>query len=714
MKHAVFIILAALFADHVFSADTTRVLWLGNSLIKSDYSRTYEVTQCATERGLFIRNTYGNYQYDAEQGWTSVPGNKDLIRNGNWDYVVVQVFGTLGAIFSTYKGHPYDSVVQAMHNWDNLIDSTSAKTVFYLPWTYSGLKPAWDSALGDWKMPDHLDTAIVRLRALCTEMNAGMMPAGVGQWNVQKRDPSLRLYLDGVHGSAQSGYLSGLICYAGLTGQDPRGIRNFYNLDSITTFFLQQVAYQTVFQAAQTPFCAIPTMLPVIDSLTIGLSGNNNTLEQYLASDILGNLHYSNNSTETGTNRLLFRSFTPSIANVNHFGRVVAVAPGTARIEGLAGDARDTLVLTVIASEAQYDSVRIFPRTFPSYLLDGYQLSAKGYAFRQGQLIEVDFTSLVEWISSDTAVFKIVNGRVMKQVALGGPMWAAINKDGLTDTVRFTMLQDLSLLLRINFQPDDTIYSPFWKPDWGRAYTDSVGYGWVNTPYFDRWVQTDEILYNDSLFITNTNLTVKKGPNYGDSIGEGTYKINCHDGDYMVRMGIGHPYYTRSGWVRYGADTLFKFTGKQPWEGGPLVGVKTDTITVREEQGILLKIYGDITYLVVATSAGVNMDSIAFDTKQFLNMPSDEAPVAASGAPEIYVMPNPFNPTATIRLNRSVQATLKIFSVNGKLMGSVLPSRTSGKNTEYQWNATGLPSGLYVAEVRSGKQLLRKKMILLK
>lgn len=725
MKTLLSALLFTITALDVSAADTLRVLWLGNSLIQSSYSRTGEVTQCSRERATPVYNQYGNYQYDAEQGWTSVPANKELIRTGDWDYVVVQVFGTLGAIFSTYNGHPYDSVVQAMRNWDNLIDSTPAKTIFYLPWTTSGPKPSWDSAAGWWKTPDLLDTALIRLKSLCTEMEAGMFPVGVAQWEVQKRDPSIRLYADWVHCSAQGGYLGGLLCYAMLTGQDPRGMSNFYDLDSQSVFFLQQMAWQYAFRPDIHPFSLPIVKAPTVDRLVLSTRGGAVTVEKYMYVDIIGDLHYTNDSAVTGTNKLLFRSLTPSIMTINHFGRAVAQGVGEARIEAMAGNSLDTITLTVVPSTAQLDSIRIFPRVFVSYVTDQFHFTATGYAFHLGQRVEIDLTTQCGWISGDTAVFTLFNGTVMKKTAQGGPNFAAIAMDGLADTVRFTMLQDLSLLLRLNFQSKDTVYNEFWKGDWGRAYSDSVGYGWVGVPNFDSWTETDKIAYDHELFLVNTALWAKAGPGYGDSVIEGTYKINIHDGDYIVKMCLGHPYYHGNlSYVRCGpnitkknpdgSDTLFKFQVANNYTT-PLYGIKTDTIVVRGEQGIFLNLYGPVMYMVIATSAGVNIDSVAYDK---LPLPTSTGISRKNGtevtSAEISAYPNPFNPEATIILNGGFAGQVRIYSINGQQKAVISPWRVGKSSSEYRWNASCLPSGVYIAEARDKGRSLKKKLILVR
>lgn len=689
------------------AADTTRVLWLGNSLIRSTFSRINEVAWASAERGVPVKQVYGGYQYDAEYGWNKVDTNKTIIRNGGWDYVVVQVFGTSGCVLQTYAHNPIDSMLNVMRKWDALIDSCGAKTVFYMPWGTSNYVPIRDSLTHSWK-PDRMDTATALLRGMAAELGAGLFPVGTAQFEVQKRDPSVRLFEDWIHGSAAAGYLGGLISFSVLTGQDPRGLRNFYPayLDSITAFFLQQLAWQTVYNSAEIPFRGLWIAPALVNRVTLrapGLSGD--TLEQYLGADLVCDLVKSDASSVTGTNKALFLSLTPDLATVNHYGHVQAKMPGRVLIEALAGDGRDTLALTVTPSTARFDSVRIAPRLPSTYVSDGYQFTAAGFAFQKGQAIQVDFTDLVQWESGDTSLFKIIAGKVRKVAARGGSQWAAIHKGGLSDTVRFSMIQDLTFLTRINFQTKDTVYNPYWKGDWGRPYTDSVGYGWVNSPVVATYAEADDIKYDDSLFLTSTCVTASAS----STVPEGTYKIKCHDADYIIRVALGHPYYNRNCYIRHGADTLFKWNGVQ----GKLIGIHTDTITVREEAGIILTVSGPIAYLVAATSEGVNIDSIAYDTRKTMPGGMDEE-IALPLKPfqGLSILPNPFSSRAVLRMAGAVREKARIYAINGRLVAELSPSLTGKTMTEYAWNTSGVPAGIYYAEVRGNGVQNRIKMVL--
>lgn len=653
----------------VYAAGSLKVLWLGNSLTASEFSRCREVTLCGDERATPVYNRYGTYMAEPVDGWNNGTANKDLVRANPWDVVVVQVFGTDVRQFTVNAG---DQVFQALRNWDGLIDSIGAKTVFYLPWSVSSTIPVWDGAAGEWKRPDVLDTALMKLKALCTETGAAMLPAGVGQWEIQKRDPSIPTYVDWVHGTAQVGYLSGLLCFSMLTGQDPHGISNFYSLDSQSVFFLQQLAWQISFRPDIEPYSLPSTKAPSADGLALSTLGGMTRVEKYQSADIIGNIHFTDSSVLAGTNKLLFRSLTPSIMSVNHFGRVYARDTGIAYIEALAGSGLDTITIAVVESVAAvFDSIRISPRVFAEPVTNLFHFTATGYA---GVSPGTDLTAQCAWISGDTSVFTLFNGIVVKKNARGGPLFAAILMDGLTDTVRFDMVQDIPFILRVNFRSSDTACGALWKRDSGLAFTDSVGFGWVDSAY----------------------------PG-----GEGTYRIKCHDGDYMVRMGLGNPDSAVSGqrsYVRYGTDTLFSFVS---CPDGPKTGVKTDTIIVRGEQGIFLNVAGPITYLVIVTSAGVDMDSVAFDG---CLPPAVETATPRGRGGALQAFPSPFNPEVVFTLSgREMDgASLKVFDMAGRLMADLSGRMKDGRT---KWNASGMSSGIYAAVARNGNKTLTKKIM---
>ncbi|ACF14435.1 hypothetical protein Ctha_1981 [Chloroherpeton thalassium ATCC 35110] len=77
--------------------------------------------------------------------------------------------------------------------------------------------------------------------------------------------------------------------------------------------------------------------------------------------------------------------------------------------------------------------------------------------------------------------------------------------------------------------------------------------------------------------------------------------------------------------------------------------------------------------------------------------------------------PNPFNPRTTIRfsLKQAGRATLRIFDMLGREMFSKQITGSAGWNS-YQFNASGLNSGVYFYQIKASGYSETKKMMLLK
>jgi photosystem II stability/assembly factor-like uncharacterized protein len=98
----------------------------------------------------------------------------------------------------------------------------------------------------------------------------------------------------------------------------------------------------------------------------------------------------------------------------------------------------------------------------------------------------------------------------------------------------------------------------------------------------------------------------------------------------------------------------------------------------------------------------------------------DEVRTGILGLPQMYLLsqnyPNPFNPATTISFNLPSNAftTLKIFDLTGKEVTTILSQELKGGNHTIQWNAAGIPSGVYFYCLQAGSFLGTKKLVLLK
>ena len=78
--------------------------------------------------------------------------------------------------------------------------------------------------------------------------------------------------------------------------------------------------------------------------------------------------------------------------------------------------------------------------------------------------------------------------------------------------------------------------------------------------------------------------------------------------------------------------------------------------------------------------------------------------------------PNPFNPSTIISftLTRSTLVTLKIYNILGNEITTLVNKVVPGGNHQIEFNATGLPSGVYFYTITAGDFVETKKMALMK
>jgi len=80
--------------------------------------------------------------------------------------------------------------------------------------------------------------------------------------------------------------------------------------------------------------------------------------------------------------------------------------------------------------------------------------------------------------------------------------------------------------------------------------------------------------------------------------------------------------------------------------------------------------------------------------------------------------PNPFNPLTTIRFNIPFETqhatSLQLFDINGRSVESLVNRVLQTGQYEIEWSASGMPSGVYFAELVSGNYRQVQKLVLMK
>jgi hypothetical protein len=78
--------------------------------------------------------------------------------------------------------------------------------------------------------------------------------------------------------------------------------------------------------------------------------------------------------------------------------------------------------------------------------------------------------------------------------------------------------------------------------------------------------------------------------------------------------------------------------------------------------------------------------------------------------------PNPFNPTTTIgfSLNKKSHISLDIFNPIGERVARLINNDMSAGPHQFKWNASNLPSGVYIGSLKTDESVFNQKLILLK
>jgi glucuronoarabinoxylan endo-1,4-beta-xylanase len=78
--------------------------------------------------------------------------------------------------------------------------------------------------------------------------------------------------------------------------------------------------------------------------------------------------------------------------------------------------------------------------------------------------------------------------------------------------------------------------------------------------------------------------------------------------------------------------------------------------------------------------------------------------------------PNPFNPTTTIsyQLPAVSFVSLKVFNVLGQEVATLVDESRQAGTHKVQWDALGMPSGMYLYRLQAGTFLQTRKLVILR
>jgi photosystem II stability/assembly factor-like uncharacterized protein len=90
--------------------------------------------------------------------------------------------------------------------------------------------------------------------------------------------------------------------------------------------------------------------------------------------------------------------------------------------------------------------------------------------------------------------------------------------------------------------------------------------------------------------------------------------------------------------------------------------------------------------------------------------------IIPNGVSLYYNYPNPFNPLTKINYSvaRTSRVIIKVLDILGNVVETLIDEEKQAGTYKINWNAEGLPSGIYFYQLRAGSYVDTKKMILLK
>jgi len=322
------------------------------------------------------------------------------------------------------------------------------------------------------------------------------------------------------------------------------------------------------------------------------------------------------------------------------------------------------------------------------------------------------------WSTSDAAIANV--NRAQVRAAAAGFCTIRANMAGKTDSTRIRVMQKPTYIKRIDLKGRsalDTTRVFGWDEDFRDVtYSATRGHGFTDGAA------------GSSSFLTNSNFLLAQSVAPYERVG--SYKVNAPDGEYIIKFVMGGDIYGND-FLIYGTDTLMYLPTGGTWV------TKVDTITVTGGSGANFKIRGNLSYLILLSNDGTNLDSVSWD-REPLTFVGDSAmdamkadttwPVASefrdaktgvlNKTIELYVSPNPFNPTTKLyySLGRSEHATCKIYDIKGRFVRTFVLNSSS---KEVLWDGCdlyGIPlsGGTYIARLETGTEAVSRKLILMK
>ncbi len=247
IKQIIFILILIPFG--IVNAQPTKILWIGNSYVTTN-DLPFLVYKLALSNGdtIIYDNASPGGSNLAQHSTNSTTLSK--INAQNWDYVVLQEQSQMPS-FSPSQVQTDTYPYAALLNDLILANDSCTETVFYMTW---GRKYGDASNCAIYPPVCTFDGMQARLRQSYVEMaddnQALVSPVGQAFKYARLADSTINLYsIDNSHPSLAGTYLAACTFYATIFETSPVGLSYTAGLNATQAAFLQQIAYQTVFDS---------------------------------------------------------------------------------------------------------------------------------------------------------------------------------------------------------------------------------------------------------------------------------------------------------------------------------------------------------------------------------------------------------------------------------------------------------------------------------
>ncbi|MBL8028324.1 MAG: T9SS type A sorting domain-containing protein [Fibrobacteres bacterium] len=419
------------------------------------------------------------------------------------------------------------------------------------------------------------------------------------------------------------------------------------------------------------------------------------SLEQFLSAPLTAIAEHPGALFDTVTASCAYRSLTPSIADVNGDGIMRSLSIGTAKIEIIKQNGRDTVSVRIVASTAVLDSIRILPKAKGILNGDTFHFHATGYFHKKSEKFSINIDSFANWSVSDPAIASADSGRV-KGLSVGGPVIVSATLQSIAGTCSLTVWPKPAIIKRINFQVTTTPYGYGWSIENGQSFSSAKGMGWSGS------VTTRDDRNGSSFllksFVLGTNAT---------------FRIDLPNGNYTLKAAMGDNVYgvNSRNWMTLGSDTVARK------DSGEANGITISNFTVTNGSAIFT-VNGSLNYLVIISDEGIDINLVADDgllPPGHVQMEIDEAITAKNQ--KMVVFPNPFNSTSTLTFNGipDIATVLSIYDIQGRLVKTLIERPLQKSHNSIKLSGKDFPAGIYMVRfMQKGRKTLETKMMLVK